>query len=371
MGIQIRNWLPHVIFAAFSTAVLVIMFLCNDMRYREAYELVDKIVEQNELDRKIDEGNLPSSIWGCDSGILLQALINKYGINGVSFILDQVNSDNNAKTALALRELQHLFFEDIHPYSEYKEKLQNEGMNQAKNMVISQRDTIAQLILSENHVIRQNAATLIALTGNPDCLFQLKKIINSNLPVEIRAVAVEALGWLPHKINTKTQGLLISCVKDKEPEIRRAAVCSLSLNAETKQVTNAQYDSNIRVQAQAVYELIFLRLGYDPKVALSALNSPLVDNKIRLEIAINMAFKGYKQTLPVLVAFFGNDRIVESYGIDVITHYSLVSRAISKIIGKEFGPNEKESLDSYTTRVKTDALEWWEKHKSEVLEESK
>lgn len=373
----------YLTFVCLAAAFLITLFVCMERRYRRGEEFINWLVKENDLKRAIEQGYPPHDLVGCDSGRLLAALIRKYKLGGVGFLLRQLDSGDNARTALALSELQHLFFSYIAPYGDYEKVLSERGLDKARRMVSAWENEIAQLAVSQSPVVRENAAILLGLTGERSAALRLKEIADSDRPVAIRANAVEAFFHLPARLRNRSvperlpvrevQNWTESYLSDREPEIRLAALRALGRSERDHQLLKeAQKDKDIRVRTEAAWLLCRTHWQYDRKILLSAVDSSLVDNCTRFGIATYLAREGEKSVLSVIAQLINNPEITEPWGIDVVCHYALASETISQFTGNDYGhPGDHESFEDFGERVKADALDWWERHKDEVLRESK
>jgi hypothetical protein len=378
-----RPWISYVLFFLAAVGFLAVVLFADDMRYRQGDEFIEQFIEEDELEKAVSEGWLPYHLFAIDYRLFIDDFFDLYEEKGVDFFLRYLKSGDNTKTALALRILQFAMdpYRGIAGWGDHERDVRvYRGLSVGRERILAWEDVIAAFMVSENTLIRQEAVELFAKIGTLQAAVRLKKLIDSELPVEIRASAVKGLGTLQdtfpydENVQERVEAWIEGYFDEKEPEIRLAAISSLKDTSYHVQLfKHAQADNDIRVRTIAALQLLDNKIPCNMEILMSAMKSELVEKEIRYQSALELGFKGFACALPELLKLAEDPALVKPRGEDVSHLYGMVACAFSEISGTDFVPYWETRLpaDEYWEKTKNAAMAWWEKHKHEVLEKPK
>jgi len=378
-----RPWISYILFVLAAIGFLAVILFADDVRYRKGEEFIEQFIEEDELEKAVAEGWLPYHLFAIDYRIMLDGFFDLYEERGVDFFLRYLKSGDNTRTALALRMLQFAMapYRGVAGWGDHERDMRvYRGLSVGREKILAWEDEIAAFMVSENTLIRQEAVDLFAHIGTLSAAVRLKKLVESELPVEVRAGAVKGLGALQDSypydehVQERVEGWIKGYIDDNEPEIRLAAIRSLKNSSRNSQLfRHAQNDSDIRVRAIAVLRLLDKKIPCKMEILKSAMKSELVEKEIRYQSALELGFKGFACALPELLKLAEDPALVKPRGKDVFHLYGMVACAFSVISGTDIVPYWESRLptDEYWKKTKNDIITWLEKHKGKVLEESK
>ncbi len=378
-----RRWIPHLILALVASGLLTVAFICRSMRYQKAEGLFQQVIKENELERKVAEGWWPLHAYSYCNALLFYGVLIEHEEDGAYFFLRQLRSGNDARIALALSSLQYVYMERRGMYEDHLEERLQRGMDAAHESILAWKDEIAELFTSENLVVREHAVGLLSVTPQDSIAHRLREVADSDRPVEVRANAVGGLvclhSWcrVPYSrdktLNRKVAEWIEEYMTHDEPEIRRGAVALLSDSEHHVELLKTlQSDNDIRVRTEAALQLFLYDKGCNLDILLSASESTDFDKSSRFNVAKTLLLKSVVEALPALIQLMNDPEVTKLWGIEKVAYYQEVSDRISWVTGVKYAvPSDDEALEVFAKKLKADALEWWEKHKDEVLKESK